>query len=58
MNIINCMWIYTHKENDKGDLQRHKARLVCDGRSQEVGVDCDETFIPVVRPATICTVLS
>ena len=26
--------------------------------SQEVGVDCDETFSPVVKPATIQIVLS
>ncbi|GAU48004.1 hypothetical protein TSUD_404810 [Trifolium subterraneum] len=29
-----------------------------DGRSQIAGVDCDETFSPVVKPATIRTVLT
>ncbi|XP_056697386.1 uncharacterized mitochondrial protein AtMg00810-like [Spinacia oleracea] len=57
VNVVNFMWIFSHKENDKGDLLRHKARLVCDGRSQKKGVDCDETFSPVVKPATIRTVL-
>ncbi|GKF52809.1 ribonuclease H-like domain-containing protein, partial [Tanacetum coccineum] len=28
------------------------------GRSQQQGIDCDETFRPVVKPATIQTVLS
>ena len=32
--------------------------LVANGRSQQQGVDCDETFSPVVKPATIRTVLS
>lgn len=57
VNIVNCMWIFTHKENDKGNLQKHKARLVGDGKSQEVGVDCDEFFNPVVRPTIIHTML-
>ncbi|KAJ9537899.1 hypothetical protein OSB04_030632 [Centaurea solstitialis] len=43
---------------DNGDLERYKARLVVNGKSQEVRVDCDETFSPVVKPATIRTVLS
>ncbi|KAI3674945.1 hypothetical protein L2E82_51782 [Cichorium intybus] len=58
MNIIRCMWIFKHKTNTDGSLERYKARLVCDGRSQQVGVDCDETFSPVVKPASIRTVLS
>ncbi|GKC13071.1 ribonuclease H-like domain-containing protein, partial [Tanacetum coccineum] len=36
----------------------YKARLVANGRSQQYGVDCDDTFSPVVKPATIRTVLS
>ncbi|GJT16569.1 ribonuclease H-like domain-containing protein [Tanacetum coccineum] len=34
------------------------ARLVANGSSQQLGVDFDETFRPVVKPATIRTVLS
>ncbi|GKC01666.1 ribonuclease H-like domain-containing protein [Tanacetum coccineum] len=37
---------------------RYKARLVANGRSQQQGIDCDETFNPVVKPSTIQTVLS
>ncbi|GJU00199.1 hybrid signal transduction histidine kinase M [Tanacetum coccineum] len=39
-------------------LSRYKARLVANGSSQQLGIDCDETFSPVVKPATIHTVLS
>ncbi|KAD5962053.1 hypothetical protein E3N88_13526 [Mikania micrantha] len=58
MNIVRSMWIFRHKLNSNGTLDRYKARLVCDGRSQQVGIDCGETFSPVVKPATIRTVLS
>ncbi|XP_021721480.1 uncharacterized protein LOC110689041 [Chenopodium quinoa] len=58
VNIVNCLWLFCHKLKANGDLERHKARLVCDGRSQIKGVYCDEMFSPVVTPTTIRTVLS
>ncbi|KAJ9540484.1 hypothetical protein OSB04_026990 [Centaurea solstitialis] len=57
-NIIRCHWLFRHKFNADGSLARYKARLVVNGKTQEVGIDCDETFSPVVKPATIRTVLS
>ncbi|GJT34045.1 ribonuclease H-like domain-containing protein [Tanacetum coccineum] len=47
-----------HKYFADGSLSRYKALLVANGRSQQVGVDCDETFSLVVKLATIRTVLS
>ncbi|KAJ9545573.1 hypothetical protein OSB04_025280 [Centaurea solstitialis] len=41
-----------------GRLERYKARLVAQGFSQQPGLDFDDTFSPVVKPATIRTVLS
>ncbi|GKE15689.1 ribonuclease H-like domain-containing protein, partial [Tanacetum coccineum] len=38
-------------------LDRYKAHLVTNGNSQQLGVDFDETFSPVVKPATIRMVL-
>nr|XP_043638001.1 uncharacterized mitochondrial protein AtMg00810-like [Erigeron canadensis] len=58
MNVICCMWIYKHKLKSYGTLERYKARLVGDGRTQQMGIDCSDTFSPVVKPATIRTVLS
>nr|GEU58157.1 ribonuclease H-like domain-containing protein [Tanacetum cinerariifolium] len=52
------MWLYKYKYNVDGSLSQYKARLVANGRSQQQGIDCDETFSPVVKPATIRTVLS
>ncbi|KAJ0583006.1 putative RNA-directed DNA polymerase [Helianthus annuus] len=56
--VIRCMWLFRHKFKSDGSLERYKARLVVNGNSQTVGIDCDETFSPVVKPATIRTVLS
>ncbi|GJZ99241.1 ribonuclease H-like domain-containing protein [Tanacetum coccineum] len=47
----------TSQQND-GMLSRYKARLVANGSTQLEGVDIDETFILVVKPGTIRTVLS
>ncbi|CAJ2652014.1 unnamed protein product, partial [Trifolium pratense] len=58
VNVIRSMWIFRHKKKSDGSFERHKARLVGDGRSQQVGTDCDETFSPVVKPTTIRTVLT
>nr|GEV79646.1 ribonuclease H-like domain-containing protein [Tanacetum cinerariifolium] len=47
-----------HKFHADGTLSRYEARLVANGSSQQLGVDFDETFSPVVKPGTIRTVLS
>ncbi|GJW66379.1 ribonuclease H-like domain-containing protein [Tanacetum coccineum] len=38
-----------------GTLSRYKARLVANGSSQQLGIDCDDTFSLVVKTATIRT---
>ncbi|GJY51104.1 ribonuclease H-like domain-containing protein, partial [Tanacetum coccineum] len=58
VNVVRFMWLFRHKINAYGLLSRYKARLVANGRSQQQGIDCDETFSPVVKSATIRTVLS
>nr|AAM93723.1 putative reverse transcriptase [Oryza sativa Japonica Group] len=57
-NIVTGKWIFTHKFHSDGSLARHKARWVVRGYSQQHGIDYDETFSPVVKPATIRVVLS
>ncbi|CAN4091052.1 unnamed protein product [Withania somnifera] len=48
VNVIRSMWIFTHKIRSDGSFERHKARLVGDGKTQRVGIDCGETFSPGV----------
>ena len=56
-NIIRCLWLYKHKYDAQGNFKCHKSRLVANGKSQEEGIDYSETFSPVVKPATIRSVL-
>jgi hypothetical protein len=57
-NIVTDKWIFHHKFNVDGSLDRYKARWVLRGFTQRPGADYDETFNIVVMPATIRTVLS
>nr|GEU74652.1 ribonuclease H-like domain-containing protein [Tanacetum cinerariifolium] len=57
-NIFRCLWLFRHKFHDDGSLSRYKARLVAKGSSQQLDIDCDETFSPVVKPTTIYTVFN
>jgi hypothetical protein len=57
-NVVTGKWVFRHKFLPNGALDRYKARWVLRGFTQQRGVDYGETFSPVVKPATIRTVLS
>ena len=57
-NVVTGKWIWTHKRRADSTLEHYKARWVLRGFTQRPGVDYDETFSPVVKPATVRTVLS
>jgi hypothetical protein len=57
-NIVIGKWVSRHKFRSDGSLERYKARWVLRGFTQRPGIDFDETFSPVVKPATIRTVLT
>jgi len=54
---ISCKWVYKTKLKADGSLERLKARLVIKGFTQQYGVDYQEVFSPVVKIATIRTIM-
>lgn len=54
---LGCRWVYKIKLNTDGTVLKFRARLVAKGNEQEEGIDFLETFSPVIRTATIRTVL-
>jgi hypothetical protein len=57
-NVVTGKLIWTIKRRADSTLERYKARWVLRGFTERPGVDYDETFNPVVKPATVRTVLS
>ncbi|KAH9669936.1 retrovirus-related pol polyprotein from transposon RE1 [Citrus sinensis] len=56
--VVGNKWVYRVKYNTDGSVAKYKARLVAKGFQQIIGVNCFETFSPVIKPATVRVVLS
>jgi hypothetical protein len=57
-NVLTGKWVFTHKFRADGTFDRYKARWILQGFTQRPGVNYDKTFSPVVKPATVRTVLT
>jgi hypothetical protein len=55
---IGVKWVYKTKLNEKGQIEKHKARLAAKGYSQQPGTDYGETFAPAARLDTLRTLLA
>jgi hypothetical protein len=54
-NVVTGKWIFMHKFMADGSLDRYKAHCVLLVFTQHPGVGDDETYNPVVKPATVST---
>ncbi|XP_019055627.1 PREDICTED: uncharacterized protein LOC109115746 [Nelumbo nucifera] len=58
MNVVGSKWVFKIKRHPDGSIECYEAYLVMQGFTQVPGVDFIETFSPVVKSATVHTVLS
>jgi hypothetical protein len=57
-NVIHNKWVYKLKQRTDDTIDQYKARLVAKSLDQVCGVDFLETFIPVIKPATVRVILT
>ncbi|XP_034701067.1 uncharacterized mitochondrial protein AtMg00820-like [Vitis riparia] len=55
---LGCKGVYSVKVRFDGSLDRYKVRLVALGNNQEYGVKYEETFAPMAKMITVCTILA
>ena len=52
VNIVGSKWVLALKVNEKGEVERYKARLVAQGFTQRKEVDYSEVFASVIGKTT------
>ncbi|KAE9029193.1 Retrovirus-related Pol polyprotein from transposon TNT 1-94 [Phytophthora rubi] len=57
INILKCLWVLVAKRNEKGVVERLKARLAVKGFMQKYGIDYLATYSPVVRIESVRLVM-
>ncbi|XP_048605730.1 uncharacterized mitochondrial protein AtMg00820-like [Brassica napus] len=57
MHVLGNRWVHRVKLNADGSFKKLRSRLVAKGNEQEEGVDYLETYSPVVRMASVRTIL-
>jgi hypothetical protein len=57
-NLVGCKWVFRIKRKAYGLVDCYKARLVAKGFHQQARIDYSETYSPVIKPTTVCLLLS
>ena len=52
-NVMSCKWVFKIKKNATGEINKYKARLIACSFTQQLGVDYNGTYTPVVQLASI-----
>ena len=58
MNLVGYKWDYRIKRKADGSIELYEARLVAKGYHQQHGLEFNETFSLVIKPATIQVILT
>eukprot|EP00258_Populus_trichocarpa_P034009 XP_024450028.1 uncharacterized protein LOC112326471 [Populus trichocarpa] len=51
-------WVYKTKYNERGEIDKHKTRLIAKGYSPKHGIDYTEVFAPVTRMDTVRMIIA
>ena len=57
-SVVTSRWLYKIKHATDGSIEKFKAKFVARGFSQVEVVDYEETFAPVARYTSICSIIS
>jgi hypothetical protein len=57
-SVVGCKWVFKIKTQSNRSIERYKAHFVAKGFTQEYGIDFEETFVPIARLSSICTLLA
>lgn len=57
-HTVGCRWTYKTNHNSDGYVNKHKARLIAKGYTQQQGVNFSETFSPVAKIVTVKLLLA
>jgi hypothetical protein len=57
-SVVTFKWIYKINHAADGIVDKYKARFLARGFSQVEKIDYEETFSPVARYTSICTIIA